>query len=67
MTLTARKRFTYKVQLQKPSGDIVTVPYSVLWSPEKVTSAEVAESCAAEYSVGKAGPHAGLTAVLVEE
>jgi hypothetical protein len=65
--LNNRKRFQYNVQLQKPSGEIANVPYSVLWDPEKVSALEVAQACAAEYSAGKAGPHAGLTAVLVTE
>jgi len=66
MSLTARKRFTYKVQLQKPDGTITNVPYVVFWDPEKVSAFEVAQACAAEYSAGKGGPHAGLTAVLSE-
>ena len=65
--MTNRRRFTYTVTLGKPDGTMGTVAYTVLWSPEKVTSQEVAEAAAAEYSAGKAGPHAGISAVLVNE
>lgn len=67
MDFNSRKRFVYNVSLQKPDGEIVSVKYTVLWSPEKFTGAEVAEACAAEYSAGKGGPHAGLAATLVTE
>ena len=67
MDFNNRKRFQYKVQLQKPDGQIVTVDSSVLWDPEKVTSSEVAEAVAAEYSAGKSGKFVGLSAVLVTE
>lgn len=67
MSVTTRKKFQYKVQLQKPTGEIVTVPAAVYWDPEKVSGLEVAQAVAAEYSAGKGDPHAGLSAVLVTE
>lgn len=43
--------FRYIVTLQEPSGEVLEVPYSVRWDPEKVGPELVARSCAAEHVV----------------